>query len=130
MKVRDQVAHDLEIVRWPNEEVGVAGARPNPAVLVYRSLECTHHRRPHRPDVAAMLIYQTRGVPANLVRLRMHRMSVELVSLDRLERPRPHVQIDPGDERALRLNAGEELGCEMQAGRRCGDAAVMRRVDG
>src|SRR5258705_1107444 len=59
----------------------------------------------------------------------MHGVLVEVLRLDGLESPRTDVQVDHCDEAALLMNPREQLRGEMQTGRRCGDTAVVRRVD-
>src|SRR5712671_5745950 len=116
MKVRDQAVHDLEIVRWENEQVAVAGAGPHMPAMVDRGFERAYDRRSHSPHPTPhtlLLVDGARGSLRDLVGLRVHRVLGEFLALDRFERAGSDVKIDPGDERALRLNAGEELGCEM-----------------
>ena len=133
MEVRHHGVHGAKRRRWPDEYSSLTTAGAHAAVVADRALEGADRRRSHRPDSAAA-VAAGRGVRlggelGDRVALLVHHVLRGVLHLYGLERPRADVQYHFGAIHAALGDRGEQLGGEVQSGRRCGDGAGLARVD-
>lgn len=133
VEVGDQRIHRLDGHAGGDEDLRKAAARVHDAVLCGHGFQRAHARGAHAHDPApagARGVDRLRLLGRHLIVLAVHVVVGDIFLLDRAECAQPHVQQHGHDVDALGADALQQLGGEVQPGRRRGGAAVDLRVDG
>jgi hypothetical protein len=121
VEVGDEAVHRLEAVGRVDEEMGLPGPGPDPAVLPGGALQGPDHRGPHRPDPCPR--WPCIGSPpppppgGNLVGLRVHAVVGRILRLHGPEGPDPTWRVTRASPTPRRAQLVQEFRGEVEARR-------------